>query len=176
MQNNEELYRTNQWRTSSGLKAETGGLIIAAQDQSLETRLYHSNVIKDGTNPLCRMCGKFDESVDHIICGYPELAKTEYIQRHDNAASYIHWKVCPSYAMKTTDKWFEHKPETVVENKQAMIFRNMPIHTDRKIAANKPDIIIRDHTNQKCQIIDMAVPSDRNISVKVVEKLSKYKD
>ena len=52
----------------------------------------------------------------------------------------------------------------------------MPIHTNREIAANKPDIIVRDHTNQKCQIIDMAVPSDRNTSVKVVEKLSKYKD
>ena len=52
----------------------------------------------------------------------------------------------------------------------------MPIHTDREIAADKPDTIIRDHTNQKCQIIDMAVPSDRNTSVKVVEKLSKYKD
>ena len=36
--------------------------------------------------------------------------------------------------------------------------------------------IIRDHTNQRCWIIDMAVPSDRNTWVKVVEKLSKYKD
>ena len=50
----------------------------------------------------------------------------------------------------------------------------MPINADREIAANKPDI--RDYTNQKCQIIDMAVPSDRSISVKVVEKLFKYKD
>jgi len=52
----------------------------------------------------------------------------------------------------------------------------MPINADREIAANKPDIIIRDYTNHKCQIIDMAVPSDRNTSVKVVEKLFKYKD
>ena len=52
----------------------------------------------------------------------------------------------------------------------------MPIHTDREIRANKPDIIIRDHTNQGCWIIDMAVPSDRNTSAKVVEELSKYKD
>ena len=52
----------------------------------------------------------------------------------------------------------------------------MPIHTDREIRANKPDIIIRDHTNQRCWIIDMAVPSDRNASSKVVEEFSKYKD
>ena len=83
-----DLHRTNQWLTSGGLKAETEGLITAAQDQSLATRLYHSNIIKDGTNPLCRMCGKFDESVNHVISGCPELAKTEYIERHDNGASY----------------------------------------------------------------------------------------
>ena len=63
-----DLQRTNQWLTSSGLtssglKAETEGLIIVAQDQSVATRFYHSNIIKDGTSPLCRMCGKFDESV-----------------------------------------------------------------------------------------------------------------
>ena len=69
-----------------------------------------------------------------------------------------------------------NKPETVVENEQAPDLWNKLIHTDREIAADKPDIIIRDHTNQKCQIIDMAVPSDRNTSVKVVEKHSKYKD
>ena len=52
----------------------------------------------------------------------------------------------------------------------------MPIHTDREIRANKADIIIRDHTNQGCWIIDMAVPSDKNTLAKVVEELSKYKD
>ena len=170
------LQRTNQWLTSSGLKAETEGLIIATQDQSLAARFFHSNIIKDGTSPLCRMCGTFDESVDHIICGCPELAKNEYIQRHDSTASYIHWKVSQNYNIMTADRWYEHKPETVAKREQTTILWNMPIHTDREIAANKPDIINRDHTNQRCQIIDMAVPSDRNTSIKVVEKLSKYKD
>ena len=41
----------------------------------------------------------------------------------------------------SAEKWYEHKPEAVVENKQP-----------------ERDIIIRDHTNQTCWIIDMAVP------------------
>ena len=77
-----DLHRTNQWLTSGGLKGETAGLIIAAQDQGLVTRLYHSNIIKDVTHSLCKKCSKFDDSVDHIICGRLELAKKEY------AASY----------------------------------------------------------------------------------------
>ena len=52
----------------------------------------------------------------------------------------------------------------------------MSIHTEREIAAIKPDIIIRDQTTKKCQMINMAVKSDSDTSVKVVEKLSKYKD
>jgi len=51
----------------------------------------------------------------------------------------------------------------------------MPIHTDRKITANRPDIVIKDHKTKTCEFIGMAVPSDRNTSVKVTEKLSKCK-
>ena len=52
----------------------------------------------------------------------------------------------------------------------------MQVHTDKEIKANKPDIIIKDHINNTCQLIDMTIPSDRNFSIKEVEKLSKYKD
>ena len=98
-----------QWLKSSGLKSETEGFIIAAQDQSLATRLYHASIIKDGSSPLCRMCNKYDETIDHIVSGCPELAKTEYIHRHDKAASYIHWKVCHNYNIKTSEKWYDHE-------------------------------------------------------------------
>ena len=70
---------THQWLRSTGLKAETESLIIAAQDQSLTTRSYHHRIIKDGTDPQCRLCGKYEETIDHIVSGCPELAKTEYI-------------------------------------------------------------------------------------------------
>lgn len=52
----------------------------------------------------------------------------------------------------------------------------MQVHTDREIRANRPDIIIKDKKNKMCYLIDMTVPSERNVSVKEIEKLSKYKD
>ena len=52
----------------------------------------------------------------------------------------------------------------------------MQVHTDKEIKANKPDIIMKDHVNNTCQVIDMTIPSDRNVSIKEVEKFSKYKD
>jgi len=164
-------HKTNQWLKSSGLKAETEALIVAAQDQSLATRSYHSrNIIEDGTKPLCRLCSKYDETVDHIVLGCPELAKSEYIHRHDKAAPYIHWKVYQKLNTDTAGKWYDHKPETVTKNQDATILWNIPIHTDREITANKPETVIRDHKNFTCQIIDMAIPSERNTSIKTAEK------
>ena len=64
----------------------------------------------------------------------------------------------------------------VTESEDSTILWNMQIHTAHKIAANKPDIVIKDHKTMTCKLINMVVPSDRNTSVKVIEKLSKYKD
>ena len=68
-------YKTNQLLRSTGLKAETQGLIIAAQDHSLSTKSYFAWIVKDGTSPLCRICYKHEETVDHIISGCPELSR-----------------------------------------------------------------------------------------------------
>ena len=42
---------THQWLRKSGLKAETESFIIAAQDQSIPTKLYQHRIIKNGSDP-----------------------------------------------------------------------------------------------------------------------------
>ena len=69
-----------------------------------------------------------------------------------------------------------HNNKTVTENKEATILWDMQIHTDKELSANKPDIVIKDHANRCCKLIDVSVPSDRNTSTKAIEELSKYKD
>ena len=56
------------------------------------------------------------------------------------------------------------------------ILYDMPIHTDREISANRPDILIKNNRDKKCALIDVAIPSDKNTSKKISKKLSKYKD
>lgn len=51
----------------------------------------------------------------------------------------------------------------------------MPIQTDIEITANIPDIIIKEKF-EKCMLIDKTLPSERNSSMKYIEKSSKYKD
>ena len=122
------------------------------------------------------MCSQQEETVDHIVSGCEVLAKTEYISRHNNAAAYLHWSICKDHDLKVTDKWYQHTPETVIHNKDnnLTIMWDMPINTDRTITANRPDIIVKDSVNSTCKLIDVTVPSDRNIAQ--IEKKSKYKD
>ena len=122
------------------------------------------------------MCDQFQENIDHIVAGCPELAKTGYLQRHDKAASYLHWNICKELNINVEQKWYQHEPQTVTERDNITILWDMPIQTDREIKANRPDIVIKDKQEKSCLLIDMSIPTEKNTSVKVTEKLSKHKD
>ena len=48
--------KTHRWLKAAGLKAETEGFIIAAQDQSLPTRWYQHNILKKpDVDPKCSL-------------------------------------------------------------------------------------------------------------------------
>ncbi|CAH3171077.1 unnamed protein product [Porites lobata] len=168
---------TNKW-LSSNLKGETEGLLVAAQDQAINTRNYQKVIYGQQVESKCRLCSQHEETVDHIVSGCEVLAKTKYISRHNNAAAYLHWSICKDHDIEITDKWYEHEPETVIHNKDnnITIMWDMPVNTDRTITANRPDIIVKDSVNSTCKLIDMTVPSDRNIALKETEKKCKYKD
>ena len=168
---------THQWLRSSGLKAETEGFILAAQDQSLSTRNYEANILKNGSNPNCRFCNKHVETVDHLVSGCPVLAPNEYLKRHDRVGQYLHWCICHHFGIDVeAGSWWEHHPADVVETRDVTILWDFPINTDRTIKANRPDIIVKDRKAKTCLLIDMSVPSDQNVPVKTFDKLSKYKD
>ena len=76
----------------------------------------------------------------------------------------------------TSEKWYEHEPQTVTDKDNITILWDMPIQTDREIEANRSDIVIKKEQEKSCLLIDMSIPTEKNTSVKVTEKLSKYKD
>ena len=167
---------TNEWLKGAGLKGETEGLLIAAQDQALATKNYLSHISKTISDDLCRMCKSKPETIDHIVAGCSTIAATEYLERHNQVGRYIHWRICQTAGITTPDKWYQHEPEAVIENDNICILWDFPIHTDRTTRANRPDIVIKDKTKKVCQLIDFAIPSDKNVNVKEFEKKYKYKD
>ena len=85
-------------------------------------------------------------------------------------------EICNHYNTETPDKWYEHKPLPVMDTPKVIILWDFPIRTDRTIQANRPDRVIKHTQNKLCQLIDMSLPSNSNISAKESEKLSKYED
>jgi len=171
-----DMELSTKWLKTAGLKSETEGFIIAAQDQAISTRYFQANIIKNGSDPNCRFCGQFQETVDHITSGCPMLAKTEYLRRHDKVAAYLHWHICKHNNIPVTEKWYEHRPDTVIDTTDCTILWDTTINTDRAIKANRPDIVLKCKDQKSCLLIDVSIPTDRNTSIKVMEKLSKYKD
>ena len=125
---------------------------------------------------MCRICGQFRESIDHIVAGCPQLTKTEYLHRRNKAATYLHWNLCNEMNIDTNEKWCKHEPQTVTEKDNITILWDMPIQTDHEMKSNRPDIVIKNKLEKRCLLIDMSIPTEKNSSVKVTEKLSKYKD
>ena len=81
---------SNRCQKNAGPKSETEDLIVAAQDQALKTNYMLAKIIKNSTDPSFRICGRFQETLDHITSGCPKLGKTEYIHRHKTVAAYVH--------------------------------------------------------------------------------------
>ena len=98
------------------------------------------------------------------------------MEKCDKALIYIHLHICKHYEIDVTDKWYDDKSNTITEGRDVTILWDMPIHRDKEIKANRPDIIVIGKSKKQCILIDMAVPSERNVAAKEVEKLPKYKD
>ena len=63
-----------------------------------------------------------------------------------------------------------------MENEKATILWDSPIIIDRHVPCNKPDMVIRSRRkSDRCQIIDVAIPSNYNNQKKATE-MSKYVD
>ena len=60
---------TNKW-LSSNLKGETEGLLVAAQDQAVNTRNCQKVICGQQVESKCSMCSPHEETVDHIVSGY----------------------------------------------------------------------------------------------------------
>ena len=164
------------WLKEANLKIQTEALMIAAQDQSLNTKAHKTHIMKISTDPRCRMCGSADETVAHILAGCSQLAGTQYLARHNEVAKILHYNMCVEYGVAVPKNYWRHQPLNVTETSEMKLLWDYEIQTDRRIQARRPDLVLVNKTQRNAIIIDIAVPEDRNIAVKEREKIDKYQD
>ena len=142
------------WLKNGDFKREIESLIVALQNQSIRTKLVKARIDKSQGDSLCRVCRKVEEIVDHIVSGCSKLAQKECKRRHDNLGKIVHWKLARKGNFEAGDKWYEHEPESVLENKDYKILWDLGIHTDHVIEARRPDLALVDNKDRFCKIID----------------------
>ena len=121
------------------------------------------------------MCKKADEIIDHVVSGCSKLVQKEYKRRHDDLGKIVHWKLARKSNFKAGDRWYEHKPESVLESEDYKILWDFSIKNDHIIEARRPDLVVVDK-KRTCKIIDFAIPGDSMIEEKKKEKRKKYQD
>jgi hypothetical protein len=67
------------------------------------------------------------------------------------------------------ENWYSHIPKPVTEHEDVTVLWNQGIQTDREVLANRPDMIIKNKKDKACLLIDVAIPSDRNVIKKEAE-------
>jgi hypothetical protein len=82
------------------VKAETESEIVATQDQALQTKYHATKILQTETDSKCRLCHKFEATVDHIMSACPILAKEQYIKRHDRVCAQLHFNICKELGVK----------------------------------------------------------------------------
>ena len=78
--------KTNEsfnWLCKGEIKRETESLILAAQEQALNTNSVKSSIYHLQENDKCRLCGDVADNVTHIVSGCKKLVQKEYKHRHD---------------------------------------------------------------------------------------------
>ena len=169
-----KLEESWNWLRKGVLKRETESLICAAQEQALNTNSIKKEIYGLGGSSKCRLCGEKEENVTHIVSACKMLAQKEYKRRHDKVCLNLHWILCKKYGLDVEEKWYQHKPEAVMQNEFVKILWDFMIQCDRVIEHRKPDIVVVEKQTSKCSIIDVANPGDHNIMKKKVEKLDRY--
>ena len=84
------------WRRHIAVAVEgrTESGIVAAQDQTLQTKYRATKILYTETDSKCRLCQHFDEKIDHITSACPMLAKEQYIKRYDRVCAQLQFNIC----------------------------------------------------------------------------------
>ena len=168
--------RSWQWVRGGFMTPSTEAYIYAAQEQALGTRWVRSTIYQEDVAAECRVCGEQLETVNHLASGCKELAKRQYVKRHDRMGVRVHWELCRKYGIECADKWYEHVPAGVCENGtgEVEIWWDKTVMTGVAVSHNRPDVIVIDRAKKKWTLIDFSVPLDKNVLSKENEKIEKY--
>ena len=131
-----------EWRAAP---THTIAGIMELNEQLLPTKLYNSRKTKTTDDPdaRCRMCGKAQEYVAHVLLGCSVLAQTKYLSRHNAALKILFFELLKSYQLiEVIPPWYSPtQPKPSYENKQATVYWDVSVYADHiEVHANRVNL------------------------------------
>jgi len=77
-------------------------------DDDGDTTTTTTTTTTNNNNNKCRLCKQYEETIDHLTSGCPNLTKNEYLMRHDKVCTHLRYSICKALGTETTDKWYKH--------------------------------------------------------------------
>ena len=144
------------------------------QAEAFYCYLQDRNIFFGNNKGRCNHCKQAERSVDHLATRCGKMLHYDYLHRHDEVLKCLHLLLCNRYGMKNSKKLRNHKVAKYLENVSVIIKVDIPIATDIKVKANKPDIIVFDKINNEIIIVEIGITSIENLKTVELEKLRKY--
>ena len=84
------------------------------------------------------------------------------------------WEICKKTGFDVNENWYNHEPHKVAVNGSWKILCDVTIQTKYAIEARRPEMVVRDKTENECKIVDSARPFDSRIEeMETVERLQR---
>ena len=124
------------WLKHAELKKETESTIFAAQEQAVGTNSVKNIIYRENVSKECRLCGKADETIAHIVSECQQLMQVQYKGwGHKKEAQILHWTLCQKLGLEHGDRWYNHKVESVTLSFHFHSF-HLIIFTQKSLSAN----------------------------------------
>ena len=124
----------------------------------------------------CRLCGKDEENIYHIIASCPFSSSNLNLNvRHNLIGKNIYDQVRATDNDNKEKRTHTNKvPPSITKLGSTEIWWDKPIAATSKIPHNRPDMVIWDAGNKTCKIIDVCVPLDSNLGLREKTKRDNY--
>ena len=166
---------SESWLKLPNMSSHVEGYIFAIQEQEMNTRaLQKSREHKEDNtfNSKCRYCGIAKEDIFHLLCSCDHLSASMYLPlRHNEVAKTLYNEIAKK---ANNDITYIAPKNEVWKHGEMEMWWDTPVTTTPKTKHNKPDIVVWEHKEKTCKIIDICVPLDQNIKSNEKEKRDKY--
>ena len=151
--------------------------MFSVKEQEISTKYHINKRYRDGNNipqcdNKCRLCKDAVEDVQHIISSCPLMSSRYYLpMRYDIVAKASYNTIIKNSNVKRS---LLQEPDRVFKHKNDEFWWDIPIGTSKNFKHNKPDMVIWNHKDRQCTIIEFSCPADISIGKKIKEKIDKY--